>query len=101
MNAPSKPSNSAQTIASCLRGYSASIEFWAPDMAETAGDAGFRRRLHDLLDAMTAAQRAQLASLDARAAELFAKHNGQPDPYFDIAALGDMIAIAKSERSTP
>lgn len=68
-------------------------------MAETAGDVGYRKALHALRHEMTPAQRAQMTALDARAAALYAKHKGEPDPYFDIAALADFVAIAESERA--
>jgi hypothetical protein len=98
MAIPSDNSTSAQRIVHCLRGYSLSLEHWAPDMAETAGDVGYRKTLHALREEMTPAQREQMAALDARAAALYARHKGEPDPFFDIAALADFVAIAESER---
>ena len=90
--------SSARRIAHCLRGCSLGLEHWAPGMPGTAGDVGYRKALHALRDAMTPAQREQMAALDARAAALYARHKGKPDPYFDIAALADFVAIAPSER---
>lgn len=70
-------------------------------MAETAALTLPRREtLHALRGELTAAQRVQLATADAHALTLHARHQGQPDPYFDIRALGDIVAIIESERAT-
>ncbi len=90
---------SPQQIAKFLRVFSTGVEFFQPDDTEGSITLGFRRKLHDALDQLTPAQRTELAKADARAAELFARHRGSPDPYFDIAALGEIVQIANSERA--
>lgn len=82
-----------------MRGFSLGLEFWSAESGETAAGVRLREILHNHLDEMTPAQRAELVKLDAQAAELFARHNGQPDPFCDIRALGDFVRIADSERT--
>lgn len=82
-----------------MRGFSLDLEFWSKESGETAAGVRQREILHDLLEEMTPAQRAELAKLDTQAAALFAKYKGQPDPFSDIRALGDFVRIAESERA--
>lgn len=103
MATSSDKSNSAQKIVRCLRGYSLCVEHWAPDMGETSADVGYRQALHDLRAELSPEQRQAMAVADARAIELHTRHKGQPDPYFDIGALGEIVSIIETEhaRSLP
>lgn len=68
-------------------------------MAETAAGVRTREILHELRGDMSTEQRQAMAVADARVIELHTRHKGQPDPYFDIGALGEIVAIIETERA--
>ncbi len=81
-----------------MRGYSLDAECWSPEYGETSRMLDDRRALHAARGVLTDGQRAELARADERAAALYAAHRNAPDPYLDVRALADVVAIIESER---
>ena len=94
----SMTTRSRAPIEKCLRDYSVDIETWSPRMAETHMTLGSRQDLHAQRAQMSDLQRAELARVDALAVAAYASVRDGEDPYDDIRALGEIVAIIEAER---